>query len=90
MQANRLSEASHLWPSLPNDAERTPQNWNQPRLPFVRRTQSIGCGGGHMQRAFDANPQDALAHLQHGLLSRVRIARKKRLTAEDALHLNRS
>jgi tetratricopeptide (TPR) repeat protein len=87
-QANRLSEAEPFMAQL---AELTPSDsaiWIN--LAYIRRrTQSIDAAVDTLQRAFDANPQDALAHYNMACYRAVQHRQEEAIELlKNALHLN--
>ena len=87
-QANRLSEAEPFMAQL---AELTPSDsaiWIN--LAYIRRrTQSIDAAVTTLQRAFDANPQDALAHYNMACYRAVQHRQQEAIELlQNALHLD--
>jgi tetratricopeptide (TPR) repeat protein len=87
-QANRLNEAEPFMAQL---AELNPSDsaiWIN--LAYIRRrTQSIDAAVNTLQRAFDANPQDALAHYNMACYRAVQNREQEALELlKNALHLN--
>ena len=87
-QANRLSEAE---PFMARLAELSPSDstiWIN--LAYIRRrTQSIDAAVDTLQRAFDANPQNALAHYNMACYRAVQHRQEEAVELlKNALHLN--
>lgn len=87
-EQNRLKEAEPCMAQLAELNPRDSSLWIN--LAYIRRrTQSIDAAVATLQRAFDANPQDALAHFN---MACYRVAQKRHAEAlvllRNALHLN--
>ena len=87
-QANRLSEAEPFMAQLAELSPRDSAIWIN--LAYIRRrTQSLDAAVDTLQRAFDANPQDALAHYNMACYRAVQHRPEEAIELlKNALHLD--